>query len=56
MRDAAPAIEKLHSSIMACIADVVAHATTRAEQATKMEEVTSARCASVMESRTSSST
>ena len=41
--DAAPAIEKLHSSILACIADAYTHAATWAEQATKMEEVASAR-------------
>ncbi|KAK1680988.1 hypothetical protein QYE76_041836 [Lolium multiflorum] len=44
MRDAAMAIEMLHSSISACIADAATHAATRAEQAAKMEEV-----ASVME-------
>jgi hypothetical protein len=41
MRDAAPAIEKLHSSILVCIADAAAHAATWADQAAKMEEVVS---------------
>jgi hypothetical protein len=49
MRDATPAIKKLHSSILACIADAAAHATTRAKQAAKMEEVVLTRRASVME-------
>ena len=49
VRDAAPAIEKIHSSILACIADAATHAATRVEQAAKMEEVASARWASVME-------
>jgi hypothetical protein len=49
MRDPAPAIEKLHSSILACIATAAAHAATRAEQAAKMEEVAPAKWASVME-------
>jgi hypothetical protein len=43
MRDATPAIEKLHSSILACITDAAAHDATRAEQAAKMEEVALAR-------------
>ena len=30
-RDATPAIEKLHSSILACIADAATHAAMRAE-------------------------
>jgi hypothetical protein len=33
MRNATPAIEKLHSSIVACMADAVTHAAKRAEQA-----------------------
>jgi aspartate/methionine/tyrosine aminotransferase len=48
MRDVAPAIKKLHSSILACIADAATHAATRAEHDAKMEEVASARWASVM--------
>lgn len=53
MRDAAPGIEKLHSSIMACMADAASHAAERAEQAAKMEQVAAVRWASVIEGQDS---
>jgi hypothetical protein len=49
LRDTAPGIEKLHSSIMACMADAASHAAERAEQAAKMEQVATVRWASVIE-------
>jgi hypothetical protein len=49
LRDVAPAIDKLHVSILTCIADAAMHAATRAEHAAEMEEVAAARWASVME-------
>jgi hypothetical protein len=55
MRDTAPAIKKLHSSIMACMANAAPHAAIRAEQAANMEEIATARWASVRRGRTSSS-
>jgi hypothetical protein len=49
LRNVAPGIEKLHSSIMACMADAASHAAERAEQAAKMEQVAAVRWASVIE-------
>jgi hypothetical protein len=49
LRDAAPGIKKLHSSIMACMADAASHAAERAEQAAKMEQVAAVRWALVIE-------
>uniref|UniRef100_A0ACD5TNZ6 Uncharacterized protein n=1 Tax=Avena sativa TaxID=4498 RepID=A0ACD5TNZ6_AVESA len=49
MRDAAPATKKLHSSILACMADAPTHTDMRAEQATRLEEISATRWASVIE-------
>jgi hypothetical protein len=48
LRDATPAIEKLHSSIMACMADAATHTATWAEQAAQMDVVMAARWTSVI--------
>uniref|UniRef100_A0ACD5UJP4 Uncharacterized protein n=1 Tax=Avena sativa TaxID=4498 RepID=A0ACD5UJP4_AVESA len=48
-RDVALAIEKLHNSIMARMADAASHTAERVEQAAKMEQVAGVRWASVIE-------
>ena len=47
-RDATSGIEKLHTSIMACMADAASHAKLRADQAAKMEEFVATRWESSM--------